>query len=258
VRAGRAAATLLALALAGAAPAGCGEDDEPPQGPPAARHGEGPIRDLLAVQAVGARLEAAADQAAKGSFPDAREQLRLARRGYGRVSPRVAGEDAVLDREVRAALGAVDAALARRDPPAAVGERINPLKGQLLDGVEDALVERRVRNDSGLRAEVASRGLDAFEREYAAAVRDGPRGRGRLAFQHSYGLMVKSLGKVLSIADELGAQRGPVLVDLIALRDRTFPSQSAAPPAPRPAAEVISAADRAQRGLAERWGLRAP
>jgi hypothetical protein len=237
--------------------AGCGEAPAVPTGPPAERHGERAPATVEAVERLRASLVAALQLYGLGRRDEALGHLAEGERRYERLRARVRPRDAVLDREIRAALVRARAGMTRGDPPRPVLTRVRALIGPLTDGVLETLVPRAARDDAGVRAEVLSRLAGALRRKYAEGVGASTRPRRRLHLQRAYGLLARAGVVGRGLGADLGPQRPAVLEPLRGMRDRVWPTGIERPPTPPPApARVARAVERVRGALAERFGLR--
>lgn len=250
----RAAILLAACALAAAAP-GCGDGDgaRPPQGPSAARHGAQPLERLVALEDVRARLGAVGDLVALGRRDAAALHLGAARRGWERLEPAVAREDAVLAREITAAFAAVERELARASEFDPVRDRLAPLATQLLDGARAALLPRAARRDSTVTAEALIDRTRAVERAAAEAGRAGGV-HAVAAHALAWALLVRSQALARALVDDLGPRRDAVVEGLKDARG-VFPEGAAPPEEPLDRAELRARLDRVRAALRERFGL---
>ena len=240
----------LLLALCALVAGGCGgDDDAPAAGPPSERFGEAPVRGVLAVEEIRAELVAASDLYAIGRRENALIHLRAARNLWSLVSAPVRRGDAVLEREVSAAFGLVEATMSRATTFDTVRDRLSPLGAQLLGGVREELVpDKEARLDPGVSAAVVVRLLDQAESEYAEG---GVRER-----EHAFGLIDRSQATAREIAGDLGGRRDAVIEGLKALRDAAFPDELLTPPAEQ--GELTDFAQRAEEiraALRDRFDL---
>lgn len=257
---------LLAL-LAGA----CGQSEEeaPPRGPAAERHGERAVAALTRAEDVRARLVAASDLYGLRAVEDARGHLAAARATYAPLSPRAGARDRRLDVEISRAFSLVDARMRRGASPARVEEPINLLTGQLLDGALDLLLAPAARADPGVRAEALRRTSSALARRFAKGSGPGG-GRGtRRARQHAYGLLARSQILARGLSGALGPEREPVVFALGSIRFEAYPlGLSPRPPTgavvgdpprvtppPPPAARVAALTGAVRAALERRFAL---
>jgi hypothetical protein len=247
----------LAAALFVAALSGCGEDTEAaPKGSPADRHGSGAVDTVVLGEEIRARLVAASDLYAERRPGDARIHLRVAAQRYPELSPRVAREDARLDREIRAGFERVDALMAERVSFDEVRDLLGPLSDQLLGGALVALVDDEARGDRGLEAEVARRLMTEMAGTFAQGSGAGPAPAAaeRLSLQYSYGLLDRAVSIARGLAKSIGTQKEAVSGTLTEIREESFP-EGVADPTPQPPEEVAAAAARVNAALARRYSL---
>ena len=245
-----------ALLLAGCGGGGDEGGGRAPQGPPAERHGEVVLEDFGSIEAVRAELVAASDGYVAGLEEDALEHALTAQDAYAELlSRKVAAEDEVLDRELRAAFARLAADIRERRGLRGVRTRAGYVSGQLLDGALAALAPRDAREDSGLKAEVMRRLLDPLEQQYGAAGRasEGSDDR-RLAAQSAYGLLGRAQTLARSVGKDFGPQLDTVSDGLAAVREPTWPLGIASPVLGREP-EVNAALDRVRTALIERFAL---
>lgn len=265
-RASLVALLLLAL-IAGAC--GQGEEEAPPRGPAAERHGERAVAALTRAEDVRARLVAASDLYGLRAVEDARGHLAAARATYAPLSPRIGARDRRLDVEISRAFSLVDARMRRKASPARVEEPINLITGQLLDGALDLLLAPAARADPGVRAEALRRTSSALARRFAKGSGPGG-GRGtRRARQHAYGLLARSQILARGLSGALGPERDPVVFALGSIRFEAYPlglsprpptgavvgDPPRATPAPPPAARVAALTGAVRAALERRFAL---
>lgn len=230
-------------------PAGCGDDDRPPTGPPRDRFGSGAVEGVFAVETIRARLVPVTDLVGIGRHDEAAVQLRAARRLWSRISGRISRADPVLEREVSAGFARVESAIARKGTFDAVRDVAGPLAGQLLGGVREELVEKQARLDPGVNAVVIVRLLDRMESAYEGA--------GPASLQHAFGTVDRAQAVAREIAGDLGRERDAVIEGLKALREHAFPDGIVLPSEQAPLADIRRMADRIRAALEDRFGLRA-
>ena len=221
-RASAGAALVLALALLVGA-CGQGEEEVPPRGSAAERHGERAVAALTRAEDVRARLVAASDLYGLRAVGDARGHLAAARATYAPLSPAVGARDRRLGVEISRAFSLVDARMRRSASPARVEEPINLLTGQLLDGALELVLASAARADPGVRAEALRRTSSTLTRRFSKGVGSGG-GRGTArAHQHAYGLLARSQILARGLSGALGPERDPVVFALGSIRLEAYP-----------------------------------
>ena len=250
---GRTTAILAALACA-AGMLGCGADEEAPPTRPVERFGVAPIDRFTAVEEVRSQLVVVADLYGLRRVTEARAHVQLARRAYLPVRPLVERADAILDREVSAALATIDREMSGAAPFDVVRDRANLLRGQLLDGVLAAAVPAAARDDRSVQAavldRVASRIAIGYTGSRAAAIEPDPQ-----SLESGYGRLARAQILARAVAPALGPSRDDVLETLSSVRERAFPEGLARLPSLDVLTEIGPAVDRVRRAVRRRFEL---
>ncbi len=248
------AAVLVALACLLAA---CGNSSsaKPPQGNPDARFGPQAVDDYAAVELLRAQLIAAGDGYASGApASDARTQLNQARVAYSVLEPRVKAKDPIVDREVAARFAKVEQEIAKPIGRQAFAGSIGPLFDQLMDGVAQALVREKARDDRGLQAETLRRVVARLAGTYDSAASALDAQTERLAFQQSWGLWRRASTIDGPLSATLGPDSGTVTNTISNMKGYAFPN-GALPLANPPANKVDEDSAKVIAALVKRYGL---
>jgi hypothetical protein len=260
----------LACAVTLAAP-GCGDDGGrgpglPEQGPPAARHGAGPVAVYERVERSRLSLAAAAElnrvsikpdappRRFRSRLPDVRFHLSVARRTYRPLAARVRRADPELGREIDAAFAEMQGMLGSRPQAPELGRRLGQVSGQLFDAVVLELVPEEPRLDPGVRAQIVSDMTRLLVRRYPRGLAAGS--AARRAFQAAWGAITRAAQLSRGISDTLGPQRDDVLDALLDLREDAFPIGIFRPPPPHRPGRVIETTAEVRAALRQRYGLR--
>lgn len=251
------------LALAGALLlASCGGGGRapaakpPPEGSPALRHPSSDIAGALAVEDTRAHLLAASRLYLTKRYESAAAQVEAARSEYRRIGTAVRQRNPVLDRELSAAFPLLNAQIAEHVSASALGRRLGPLQGQVLDAALADAVSGAARRDPGVAALVAGRLARQAGREYAVAASEGFTASGVRAYQDAFGLVARAQAVARQIGGALGPQNGAVSRSLADAYSAGFPT-GVLTPRHLPAARVEADLARARAALSRRFGFAA-
>lgn len=249
-----AAAALLALACLLSA-CGSSGSERAPRGNPDARHGGTAVDNYAAVELLRALLIASSDgYNAGGGVADARTQLSRARANYAVLEGAVKARDPVVDREVSARFDLLTRDLRRSVSPKQYQGLAGPLFDQLMDGVAQALVPEKARDDRGVQAEALRRLAARMGADYDVAASSPGDDTSKLAFQEAWGIWRRAqiVGGLLKAS--LGPENSAVNDTIGNLRAYGFPN-GPAPPANPPAGKVDAATAKIVNALLKRYAL---